>query len=150
MLQLLDRLDRTTESQFRCLVQDQCYAGLMVALYTFECCLNIIVTNFSLASNYWPTSDDMSNNKDLLGKMVYELRPEVDWHKGKAVEWLLEEIQHDYTNMELVPIYIGDDVTDEDAFRSLRPLGGIGLILSDHFFIIAICRDLCWRAANSW
>ena len=27
------------------------------------------------------------------GKMVYELRPSADWDKGKAVEWLLEQIQ---------------------------------------------------------
>ena len=26
------------------------------------------------------------------GKMVYELRPSADWHKGKAVEWLLEQV----------------------------------------------------------
>eukprot|EP00656_Telonema_subtile_P012797 TRINITY_DN16469_c0_g1_i3.p1 TRINITY_DN16469_c0_g1~~TRINITY_DN16469_c0_g1_i3.p1 ORF type:complete len:1065 (-),score=254.94 TRINITY_DN16469_c0_g1_i3:64-3258(-) len=65
------------------------------------------------------------------GKMVYELRPSVDWHKGKAVEWLLEVITDDFPNMEIVPIYIGDDVTDEDAFRVLGPLGGIGIFVGD-------------------
>eukprot|EP00966_Prymnesium_polylepis_P135730 3137514-Prymnesium_polylepis.1 len=30
------------------------------------------------------------------GKMVYELRPSADWDKGKAVEWLLEQIKKEY------------------------------------------------------
>jgi len=29
--------------------------------------------------------------RKTYGKMVYELRPSVDWHKGKAVEWLMEQ-----------------------------------------------------------
>eukprot|EP00658_Telonema_sp_P-2_P023179 TRINITY_DN19282_c0_g1_i6.p1 TRINITY_DN19282_c0_g1~~TRINITY_DN19282_c0_g1_i6.p1 ORF type:complete len:672 (+),score=180.90 TRINITY_DN19282_c0_g1_i6:105-2120(+) len=65
------------------------------------------------------------------GKMVYELRPSVDWHKGKAVEWLLHVIRQDYPGTEIVPIYIGDDVTDEDAFRVLGPLGGIGVFVGE-------------------
>ena len=67
----------------------------------------------------------------VIGKMVYELRPAVDWHKGKAVEWLLEEIQQDYRDKDIIPVYIGDDVTDEDAFRALKPLGGIGVYVGD-------------------
>jgi len=69
------------------------------------------------------------------GKMVHELRPEIDWHKGKAVEYLLETIQADYVGQEIVPIYIGDDTTDEDAFRSLLNDGGIGIIVRD-----TVCR----------
>ena len=33
---------------------------------------------------------DMPMLRKTYGKMVYELRPSVDWHKGKAVEWLME------------------------------------------------------------
>lgn len=49
------------------------------------------------------------------GKMVYEARPAMDWHKGKAVSVMLS---HVYPKMEedIVPIYLGDDITDEDAF----------------------------------
>ena len=64
------------------------------------------------------------------GKMVYELRPSADWDKGKAVEWLLEQIRKEQDG-EVFPFYIGDDVTDEDAFRIMGGLGGIGIIVSD-------------------
>ena len=34
---------------------------------------------------------DMPMLRKTYGKMVYELRPSVDWHKGTAVEWLMEQ-----------------------------------------------------------
>lgn len=50
-------------------------------------------------------------------KAVLEVRPAVDWHKGRAVHWLMENCGSS-GNSPLV-MYIGDDETDEDAFRSL-------------------------------
>jgi trehalose-phosphatase len=64
------------------------------------------------------------------GKMVYEMRPSADWHKGKAVEWLLERIRKENEG-SVFPVYIGDDVTDEDAFSVMHDLGGIAIIVSD-------------------
>ena len=69
--------------------------------------------------------------KRTEGKMVYEMRPSADWDKGKAVAWLLEQIRSELDGEELFPVYIGDDVTDEDAFRVMAELGGIGIIVSD-------------------
>jgi len=62
------------------------------------------------------------------GKMVHELRPAVDWHKGKAVEWLLQLLRRSSASADsLYPIYLGDDVADEDAFRAVQALGGVGI-----------------------
>ena len=55
------------------------------------------------------------------GKKVYELLPDIDWDKGKAVLWLLETLGLEGRNV--LPIYIGDDRTDEDAFRALEKRG---------------------------
>lgn len=48
------------------------------------------------------------------GKEIIELRPAVRWHKGMAVSLL----SADYEGW--LPIYIGDDTTDESAFRAVE------------------------------
>lgn len=52
------------------------------------------------------------------GKKVMEIRPPVDWHKGQAVLLLKK---HAGEGIPLCTIYIGDDLTDEDAFRVMSP-----------------------------
>jgi trehalose-phosphatase len=51
------------------------------------------------------------------GKMVLEVRPRVDWHKGRAVHWLWQRLAGDDPNP--IAIYLGDDATDEDAFQAI-------------------------------
>jgi trehalose-phosphatase len=63
------------------------------------------------------------------GKKVFELRPDVDWDKGKAVFWILERLGRD--SPDVLPVYVGDDLTDEDVFRALRGRG-IGILVGDH------------------
>jgi trehalose-phosphatase len=55
------------------------------------------------------------------GKKIFELQPDVEWDKGRAVLWLLEKLE--LSGPDVLPVYIGDDVTDEDAFEALRDLG---------------------------
>jgi trehalose 6-phosphate phosphatase len=55
------------------------------------------------------------------GKMVYELQPKLDWDKGKAVLYLLDAL--DLERDDVVPSYIGDDITDEHAFEALSGRG---------------------------
>ncbi|CRX39113.1 trehalose-phosphatase [Estrella lausannensis] len=55
------------------------------------------------------------------GKCLFELKPALDWDKGKAVQWILDSISFDPKRE--CPIVIGDDVTDEDAFRAVKGNG---------------------------
>ena len=54
------------------------------------------------------------------GKKVLELRPQVDWNKGSAVLWILEALGLGQHRDRIFPIYLGDDITDEDAFLALK------------------------------
>jgi trehalose 6-phosphate phosphatase len=60
------------------------------------------------------------------GKMVFELQPKLDWDKGKAVLYLLDALGLDRD--DVVPLYLGDDITDEDAFEALAGRG-IGIFV---------------------
>mgnify|MGYP005838623149 CR=1 FL=1 len=55
------------------------------------------------------------------GKKVFEIRPRIDWDKGKAVLWLLDALELD--EERALPLYIGDDATDEDALAVLEERG---------------------------
>ncbi|OMO50026.1 Trehalose-phosphatase [Corchorus olitorius] len=50
------------------------------------------------------------------GKMVLEVRPSIDWNKGDALNYLLDTLGLSSAK-DVVPLYIGDDRTDEDAFK---------------------------------
>ena len=60
------------------------------------------------------------------GKMVYEIQPKLEWDKGKAVLYLLKALGLD--GEDVAPLYLGDDITDEDAFRALSG-DGIGIFV---------------------
>ena len=57
------------------------------------------------------------------GRKVIELRPDVDWDKGTTLAWIRGRID---PAGSMLPIYIGDDLTDEDAFDAVR-FDGIGI-----------------------
>ncbi len=62
------------------------------------------------------------------GKMVWEIQPKIDWDKGKAVLYLLNALGLDTD--DVVPMYVGDDVTDEHAFEALSGRG-INIFVGD-------------------
>jgi len=55
------------------------------------------------------------------GKKVFEIQPDIEWDKGRAVLWILRRLGLD--RAEVVPVYVGDDLTDEDAFQVLAGRG---------------------------
>jgi len=73
---------------------------------------------------------DYKEFKKGKGKKVIEIKPGFDWHKGKALFWILDALKLSQKE-EILPIYIGDDVTDEDAFKALTKKG-IGIQVGTH------------------
>ncbi|KAJ7982547.1 Trehalose 6-phosphate phosphatase [Quillaja saponaria] len=64
------------------------------------------------------------------GRKVLEVRPVINWDKGKAVTFLLESLGLSDSE-DVLPIYVGDDRTDEDAFKVLREGNrGYGILVS--------------------
>ena len=59
------------------------------------------------------------------GKKVFEIRPAVAWDKGRALLWLLDVLG---LGPDVLPVYVGDDETDEDAFRAVREQG-LGVVV---------------------
>ncbi len=54
-----------------------------------------------------------------FGKMVFEIRPNINVNKGTAVLELLNQTPQ----ARVLPLYMGDDQTDEDAFKIINRKG---------------------------
>ena len=99
---------------------------------------------FSIAVHYRQASDeDMARIEVVVdkvlsecgglhkghGRKVFRIQPNIDWDKGHAVLWLLERFELD--DPDVLPIYVGDDITDEDAFHALSGRG-LTVVVRDH------------------
>jgi trehalose 6-phosphate phosphatase len=58
------------------------------------------------------------------GKEIHEVRPDVDWDKGRAIQYLMGLVDGH------TPLFVGDDDTDEDGFAVVREAGGVGVIVA--------------------
>lgn len=63
----------------------------------------------------------------MRGKKVFELLPNIEWDKGRAIRWIIKALDMEWNDANM--IYIGDDVTDEFAFRMVRTRG-TGILVS--------------------
>ena len=62
--------------------------------------------------------------KITRGKKVVEVRPNLDWGKGNAVRKI-----RDGCGDNPVPVFFGDDQTDEEGFAAVQDLGGIAVFV---------------------
>jgi len=70
--------------------------------------------------------------KITSGKKVYEVRPAVTWDKGKAIKLLMKKYGKGGRKSGLLPMYLGDDLTDEDGFRVIEAYGiGISVFVGE-------------------
>ncbi|RJQ39909.1 MAG: trehalose-phosphatase [Nitrospiraceae bacterium] len=70
---------------------------------------------------FYKVVSDFSGDRTLAvikGKKVLELAPDASWNKGSAALWILNNLRGKY-----LPVYVGDDWTDENAFRALNKKG---------------------------
>nr|ADK11431.1 trehalose-6-phosphate phosphatase [Medicago sativa] len=112
----------------------KCVPGAMVENNKF--CLSVPFRNVDekswapLAEQVSLVLNDYPKLKLTQGRKVLEIRPTIKWDKGRALEFLLESLG--FANSKNVfPIYIGDDRTDEDAFKVLRNRSqGCGILVS--------------------
>jgi trehalose 6-phosphate phosphatase len=65
------------------------------------------------------------------GKKVYEIRPPIDWDKGKAIAWLMAKCKEFKGRGKALPIYLGDDLTDEDGFKAIERNDGISIFVGE-------------------
>jgi trehalose 6-phosphate phosphatase len=96
------------------------------------------------------------------GKAVLEIRPRVQWTKGEAVRWILEQIRMERPTASRLALYLGDDDTDEDAFRILAS-AGVGIVVGSdrrgsaaHYYVqsteeveqlLTVLSTLSWPAS---
>lgn len=64
----------------------------------------------------------------LAGSAVMEILPNIAWTKGEAVHWIQADVERRHGRTW--PVYLGDDVTDEDAFRAIGP-HGLTIVVGD-------------------
>ncbi|MDQ3417657.1 MAG: trehalose-phosphatase [Acidobacteriota bacterium] len=64
----------------------------------------------------------------MRGSYVLELLPNIDWNKGHAVQWILDRVEHQ--KGPVFAVYIGDDVTDQDALEAVQG-EGLAIAASD-------------------
>ncbi|MEW6202284.1 MAG: trehalose-phosphatase [bacterium] len=70
--------------------------------------------------NWWLLNGEMKLFQVAAGKKVFEIRPSVKSNKGTAVIELLNSWYDADWMKKTLPIYFGDDITDEDAFKALK------------------------------
>jgi alpha,alpha-trehalase len=78
----------------------------------------------------YDTIDRYPEIKYGIGKKVIELKPNFNWHKGKSLRILMERMADTPGEKNFI-FYIGDDITDEDAFFEILD-DGVGILVGDH------------------
>ena len=139
-MEFLPVLDRAEKELSRELVSIQ---GILVERKKFAIAIHYRLVDPGTVETIEKIVDEVAARHPELrkayGKKIFELRPDIDWHKGKALLDLLRTLR--LHGEDVLPFYIGDDVTDEDAFRALKGRG-IGIVVWDKPYETAAAYSL--------
>lgn len=102
--------------------------GIYIEVKNHSFCVHYRNVRMSDAASVRKTSSDLLGGlirsglvRVMHGKKVIEVRPPVRCHKGTAVSQLMTHFKKKHSN--LFPIYAGDDISDEEAFKALKGRG---------------------------
>jgi trehalose-phosphatase len=113
LLEFLERLKENMGSIAGILIEEK---GITASIHFRNVAEKDMGPTFDL---FWKTAEDFKDNfRITMGKKVFEIRPLKAWDKGDAAALVLKGFPP-----ETLAIYIGDDRTDEDAFRIFRGQG---------------------------
>ncbi|KAF8008470.1 hypothetical protein BT93_K2211 [Corymbia citriodora subsp. variegata] len=78
----------------------------------------------------WRNASSSPDFSLTRGRKDMEIRPCMEWNKGHALEYLLKNLKLSKSS-NVLPIYIGDDRTDEDTFKVTERRGqGYSIVVS--------------------
>jgi trehalose-phosphatase len=135
---LLDRVEKHLKKQFsdhQGILVERKYSA--IAIHYRNAPKNSFKKINQVADNIVRESPDLKKSR---GKKIIEIKPSFDWNKGKAVEWILRKMGY-ADPQQYLPVYLGDDTTDEDAFRVLAD-HGTSILVGDHGRISAADMQL--------
>ncbi|MFH0914975.1 MAG: trehalose-phosphatase [bacterium] len=81
-----------------------------------------------VAGTFVEVAAEFPELRSTEGKLVYELRPDVPWDKGRATLWLLRRLG--LGRADVCPLCLGDDLTDEDMFQAVAGWG-VSVVVGD-------------------
>ena len=147
---LADCLSRLVHEQPGVLIEDK---GASVAVHTRRLSRDADQRVFSRADILAVPWIAEGHVRRLEGNAVVEYLPNISGHKGEATKWISARVEAKYLRRAWVA-YIGDDITDEDAFRAIE--SGIGVLVglrptaATHKLdgIADVDRFLRWLAAD--
>jgi len=118
------RILKMLSDELRCQLKD--YPGVALEDKTYTLSVHyrgvsaVKAKKLSVWLPAWLREHSLGRNLSLqAGKKVWEIRPLSAWNKGAALNRILSVGRM----KSHLPVYLGDDLTDEDAFRALPPSG---------------------------
>jgi trehalose-phosphatase len=120
---LYERLDRVRETVPGLLLEDK-HASVAVHVRSVVPELrDAALAQADRCAEEWVTSGKL---RRLTGKFVVEYLPNIAAHKGDATRWIVEDVEK-RCQQKAWTVFVGDDVTDEDAFNVIDH--GIGVLV---------------------